>query len=71
MLRSWMLQLDLAFFRPRFKLEGTKNESENQHSIVTIIVFGSRYYNIDALDADLPTLQRLQALRLYRNYICR
>merc|ERR1711962_70069 len=23
MLRSWMLQLDLAFFRPRFKLEGT------------------------------------------------
>merc|ERR1711963_682884 len=29
------------------------------------------YYNIDALDADLPTLQRLQALRLYRNYICR
>ena len=40
---------------------------ENQHSIV----FGSRYYNIDALDADLPTLQRLQALRLYRNYICR
>ena len=67
MLRSWMLLLDLAFFLPRFKLEGTKNESENQHSIL----FGFRYYNIDALDADLPTLQRLQALRLYRNYICR
>ena len=63
-----MLLLDLASFLLRFKLEGTKNdESENQHSIV----FGSRYYNIDALDADLPTLQRLQALRLYRNYICR
>jgi ubiquinone/menaquinone biosynthesis C-methylase UbiE len=27
------------------------------------------YYNIDALDSDLPTLQSLQALRLYRNYI--
>jgi len=29
------------------------------------------YYNIDALDSDLPTLRSLQALRLYRNYICR
>ena len=32
---------------------------------------GCRYYNIDALDSDLPTLQNLQALRLYRNYVCR
>ena len=30
-----------------------------------------RYYNIDALDSDLPALRSLQALRLYRNYICR
>jgi len=29
------------------------------------------YMNIDALDGDLPTLRRLQALRLYRNFICR
>jgi len=29
------------------------------------------YYNIDALDSDLPALRSLQALRLYRNYICR
>lgn len=29
------------------------------------------YYNIDALDSDLPTLNSLQALRLYRNYIYR
>lgn len=29
------------------------------------------YYNLDALDSDLPTLRSLQALRLYRNYICR
>jgi len=29
------------------------------------------YINIDALDGDLPTLRRLQALRLYRNFICR
>jgi len=29
------------------------------------------YMNIDALDEDLPTLKRLQALRLYRNYINR
>ena len=29
------------------------------------------YYAIDALDSDLPTLRSLQALRLYRNYICR
>lgn len=29
------------------------------------------YYNIDALDSDLPTLRSLQALRLYRNHICR
>jgi len=29
------------------------------------------YANIDALDGDLPTLRRLQALRLYRNFICR
>merc|ERR1711962_208716 len=27
------------------------------------------YYNIDALDSDLPALQNLKALRLYRNYI--
>ena len=31
----------------------------------------SGYVNIDALDGDLPTLRRLQALRLYRNYICK
>ena len=31
----------------------------------------SGYVNIDALDGDLPTLRRLQALRLYRNYISR
>jgi len=29
------------------------------------------YVNIDALDGDLSALRRLQALRLYRNYICR
>jgi len=29
------------------------------------------YINIDALDGDLPILRKLQALRLYRNYICR
>eukprot|EP00092_Neocalanus_flemingeri_P029944 GFUD01032510.1.p1 GENE.GFUD01032510.1~~GFUD01032510.1.p1 ORF type:complete len:436 (+),score=117.78 GFUD01032510.1:141-1448(+) len=29
------------------------------------------YINIDALDGDLPTLRRLQALRLYRNFINR
>jgi len=29
------------------------------------------YMNIDALDEDLPTLKRLQALRLYRNYVNR
>jgi len=29
------------------------------------------YMNIDALDGDLPTLRNLQALRLYRNFICR
>lgn len=29
------------------------------------------YMNIDALDGDLPALRRLQALRLYRNHICR
>ena len=33
--------------------------------------FRSGYVNIDALDGDLPTLRRLQALRLYRNYICK
>ena len=27
------------------------------------------FSNIDALDEDLPTLRRLQALRMYRNYI--
>jgi len=27
------------------------------------------YYNLDALDSDLPTLRSLQALRLYRNYV--
>jgi hypothetical protein len=26
---------------------------------------------LDALDSDLQTLRSLQALRLYRNYICR
>ena len=35
-----------------------------------VFVFAG-YVNIDALDGDLPTLRRLQALRLYRNYICR
>ena len=29
------------------------------------------YACVDALDDDLPTLRNLQALRLYRNYICR
>jgi len=29
------------------------------------------YFNIDALDEDLPTLRRLQALRLYRNFVNR
>ena len=29
------------------------------------------YSNIDALDKDLPTLNRLKALGLYKNYICR
>lgn len=29
------------------------------------------YVNIDALDGDLQALRRLQALRLYRNFICR
>jgi len=29
------------------------------------------YMNIDALDGDLSVLRRLQALRLYRNFICR
>ena len=29
------------------------------------------YINIDALDGDIPTLRKLQALRLYRNYISR
>ena len=35
-----------------------------------VFVFAG-YVNIDALDGDLPALRRLQALRLYRNYICR
>ena len=39
--------------------------------IVSALLQTGGYSNIDALDGDLPTLNRLQALRLYRNYICR
>jgi len=39
--------------------------------IVSALLQTGGFINIDALDGDLPTLRRLQALRLYRNYICR
>ena len=39
--------------------------------IVSALLQTGGFSNIDALDGDIPTLKRLQALRLYRNYICR
>jgi len=39
--------------------------------ILSALLQTGGYCNIDALDGDLPTLRRLQALRLYRNFICR
>ena len=39
--------------------------------ILSALLQTGGYGNIDALDGDLPTLRRLQALRLYRNFICR
>jgi len=39
--------------------------------IVSALLQTGGFINIDALDGDLPALRRLQALRLYRNYICR
>ena len=39
--------------------------------IVSALLQTGGFSNIDALDGDIPALKRLQALRLYRNYICR
>ena len=69
MLKSSMSLLVLASSLLRFKLEGIKIKVELFFQYKPGIF--CRYYNIDALDSDLPALQSLQALRLYRNYICR
>jgi len=39
--------------------------------IVSADIQGHGYINIDALDEDMPTLRKLEEMRLYRNYIWR
>jgi len=41
------------------------------NGMISASIQGKGYINVDALDEDMPTLRKLEALQLYRNYIWR